>query len=322
MSADTPSHTSRETAPESDPFRYGYRWVEVKRPDGTTDREEVPLTLEDLLHPQFGDVIVENIVHNFERDYLADVFRARLAGVHGALVLSDCSIEWGVEGIRNMAPDIALVFNVNDPGRSRDSFNVPEEKTAPSFVLEIVSPKSRENDVEKKFRLYHAVGVPEYLIVDQERRDGPRRLIHYRRGPERFEEVPVSPDNCVLIEPVRLRLCLRENRIACFDADTGDEMGDYTQEYHLRADAEQRARDEAKAREEAERKAREEERGREEAERKAREEEQRRVEEARAREAAERQAHQEAEARQALEERLRELEVQLQQLRGGGEPEA
>jgi colicin import membrane protein len=57
-------------------IEYGFRDVITKNPDGTTDLVRIPLTLEDVLHPQFGDFILESTLHDLLRDYLADVFRA------------------------------------------------------------------------------------------------------------------------------------------------------------------------------------------------------------------------------------------------------
>jgi hypothetical protein len=37
-----------------DPFHYGGRDVHIIRPDGTEELDRVPLTLEDVLHPEVG----------------------------------------------------------------------------------------------------------------------------------------------------------------------------------------------------------------------------------------------------------------------------
>ena len=41
-------------------FRYGWRYVRIVRPDGTEDHDQVPLTLEDVLHPEVGDIMPES----------------------------------------------------------------------------------------------------------------------------------------------------------------------------------------------------------------------------------------------------------------------
>src|SRR5262249_15995109 len=48
---------------EPDPYRYGFRYVRRRQPDGTEKLETVPLTLFDVLHPQEDDHVVENSRH-------------------------------------------------------------------------------------------------------------------------------------------------------------------------------------------------------------------------------------------------------------------
>src|SRR5262249_35101461 len=47
----------------SDPYRYGWRYVRVKHPDGTETFDQVPLTLEDVLFPEEGDFTVQTDWH-------------------------------------------------------------------------------------------------------------------------------------------------------------------------------------------------------------------------------------------------------------------
>ena len=56
--------------PPDNPWYYGYRDVNYTLPDGTTKHERIPLTLEDTLHPQEGDHIVESDVHDLMRTIL------------------------------------------------------------------------------------------------------------------------------------------------------------------------------------------------------------------------------------------------------------
>ena len=64
---------------ESDPFRYGWRYVTVRAADGTETLDQVPLTLEDVLFPEKGDFIVQTDLHDTDMSYLKYVFNARLA---------------------------------------------------------------------------------------------------------------------------------------------------------------------------------------------------------------------------------------------------
>ena len=47
----------------TDPYRYGWRYVERWGEDGTLVVEQVPLTLEDVLHPQEGDYVIQSDAH-------------------------------------------------------------------------------------------------------------------------------------------------------------------------------------------------------------------------------------------------------------------
>jgi colicin import membrane protein len=294
---------------EADPFRYGWRDVKRTGPDGRVTWEQVPLTLEDVLHPQEGDVIPENTQHNRERDHVSDVFRARLAGRRDALVLSDCLIDWGREDLRDPSPDVAPVLDVADPERRRGKFYVAQEGTRPFLIVEIVSPDTRVNDVVRKFDEYYRAGVPLYVIVDQEREDGPRRVLAYRHTPQGYQAVALDDRGRVLLDQLGVRLGLRDNRIVCWDAATDEEVGNYVRQAQAREAAEQQARAEADARRAAEERARAEADARRAAEERARAE-------ADARRAAEERARAEADARQAAEQRLRDLEAELRRLRG------
>src|SRR4051812_47253843 len=83
--------------PSDDPFRYGWRYV---RREGSEELEQVPLTLEDVLHPQEGDVIPERPIHELERGFFADIARSRPLQPPHYHVTSDCLIDPGVPGLR------------------------------------------------------------------------------------------------------------------------------------------------------------------------------------------------------------------------------
>ena len=50
-----------QTLPPPDPFRFGWRYVQQIRANGSKVSVQVPLTLDDVLHPQEGDHIPEKI---------------------------------------------------------------------------------------------------------------------------------------------------------------------------------------------------------------------------------------------------------------------
>jgi colicin import membrane protein len=227
--------------PEADPYRYGWRYVEVTRPDGTIDFDQVPLTLEDTLYPQEEDFIVNSHSHDEDHHYLKAVLKARLAGDPSAVVLSDCRVAF-VPELRPVGPDIAVFLGVRRV-RNWGTFDAVQEGARLALVIEITSPETRTNDVGIKVEYYHQAGVPLYVIVDGREVGGQRRLhlIGHRFTPDGYE--PLEPDERgrLWLEPVRRWLGVVGDRVSCDDPETGQEIGDYTAVVRALAEAEARA---------------------------------------------------------------------------------
>src|SRR5438045_2168111 len=66
--SDTANHP--KVPPANDPFFYGWRIVHSKSPNGRAKEEQVPLTQEDILHPQEEDFRVHSQAHNDDCAYL------------------------------------------------------------------------------------------------------------------------------------------------------------------------------------------------------------------------------------------------------------
>ncbi len=238
---------------------YGWRYVQRTRPDGSISLEEVPLTLEDVLHPREGDVIAENTVHEPERGHLAGACRTRLDRIHNGQVFSDCIIDWNVPGLGNHSPDVSVFENIRDlPLPKLGTYRVADHGGRCLLVVEIVSPETRTNDVDRKPEHYHRAGVGQYVVIDQERSDGPRQIVN-RRWERDGYVVEEAADGHVRLESLGLLLGLRDNRVVVTDAATGDEIGELAQEHagrrretEARLRAERRTRREARARQQAE----------------------------------------------------------------------
>jgi colicin import membrane protein len=324
MSSDSISTPPPSVSPPPDnPFYYGWRYINRHLPDGRVTVEQVPLTLEDVLHPQEDDVIPERPRHEIERGYLAAVFRTRLPGLDRGAVFSDCLVDWGVEGIGNHSPDVSVFEKVQQPpDPDQGIFHLAGSAGQCVLVIELVSVHTRTNDVDRKLEEYHHVGVPLYILVDQEREDGPRRLVAYEHQPAGYARVPLDQRNRLFLGPFGICLGLKDNWVVCYDTVSGRELGDYQQVTRdldaaeaARQAAETQAQREAEARQAAEaaRQAAEAARQAAEAARQAAEKRETEV-----RQMAEAQARNQAEANTRLEERLRELEAQLHKLRGQG----
>lgn len=267
----------------ADRFRYGWRYVPYERPDGTFVFEQVSLTLEDVLHPQEGDFIVQSRSHHRICAYLYNVFHARVSASASAVVLSDVRVAWDVPGLKPHGPDIAVILGVHEQ-RNWSTFDVAAEGVRPVCIIEVTSPETRSLDLVDKRDEYDLAGVPLYIIVDVTQRRGQIlvRLLGYQRVADAYEVLSPDKRGWLWIEPVRLWLGIRDNEVYCFD-ESGSQIGDYaTVVAAWAAEVDARVSAEARALE------------------------------------AEVRADSEAQARIATETRLHELEAEVRRLRGEG----
>jgi colicin import membrane protein len=331
MSTVSKSRPPKPPKPEPDPYRYGWRYVPVKAPDGTETFDQVPLTLEDVLFPREGDFIVQTRAHNSDVKYLADVSEAQLAGDPEAWVIPDGRVDWNLPGVRPLGPDIAVFFGVRRYDEW-ETFDVAAVGARPALVVEVTSRSTRKNDLGVKVKFYHRAKVPLYLIADVTGRGVKRRVkwIGYQYTRRGYRRIEPDARGQILVEALRLRVGVTHDRrmgferVACYDAETGEELGDYTamkedrEQAKTRAAAEARARANAnaEARAEAEARARANAEARAEAEARARANAEARRAEAEARRAeAEARAEAETQARAAAETRIRELEAAMKRSR-------
>ena len=147
MSTISKSRPPKPPGPQPDPYRYGWRYVPVKAPDGSETFEQVPLTLEDVLFPEEGDFIVQTDGHTGDVVYLRKpCSSSRSPGSRTTVVLSDCRVDWNLAGVRPLGPDIGVFSGVR---RRRDwaTFNLAVEGARPELVVEVTSPDTRKNDL-------------------------------------------------------------------------------------------------------------------------------------------------------------------------------
>jgi Uma2 family endonuclease len=205
-------------AAELDPFRYGWRPKLVRLPNGELDEQRTPLTLEDLLDPQLGDVVTQGEPHFDLMIVLADLLRRHYASREDVYVAGDMKMLWGIPKMPEPSPDIAVIFGVRrkrDPGRR--SFRCKREGTRPSLIIELVSSidsGTRNNDYEKKVEIYQRVGIPEYFIFDPPSEVTEERLwlTGYRLDAAgRYREVDPDPQGCLFSETTNLLFGVAED---------------------------------------------------------------------------------------------------------------
>jgi colicin import membrane protein len=227
---------------EADPFRYGWRYVTRKQPDGRVELEQVPLTLEDLLFPEEGDFAVQFPSHVNDCLFLKMIFETRLAGDDEAVVLSDCRVDWNLPGVRPLGPDVAVFLGVPHDF-DRGTLGLVKDSATPVLVVEVTSPDTRKNDFGIKKDFYHRAGVPLYVIVDA--RPGPKgrrvKLHGFRHAPHDYEAIPLDDQNRLWVEPLGLWLAIEDRRVVCLDGATGERIGDYGDQVQARIEAEARS---------------------------------------------------------------------------------
>jgi colicin import membrane protein len=217
----------RAPANDQDPWRYGWRYVQrPDAPDGT-GLERVPLTLDDVLHPEVGDFIVHSDRHETDRMYLTQILRARLEPSERAVVLSDVRVAWDHAQLRAHGPDVMVIPGLRQR-QDWSTFDVTEEGHRPALIIEITSPETRHNDLTIKVRHYAMVGVAQYIIVDNVRRKKPRqlRLIGYRLVGERYQRQVSDAKGRLWLDVAQLWIGVRDDHVVCCDAE-GHEIGDY-----------------------------------------------------------------------------------------------
>ncbi len=242
-----------EPGPQEDPWYYGWRYVEQTGPDGQVRMVQVPLTEEDVLHPQEDDFIVQNDDHTRDCHYLKTILDAHLADHPGVHVFYDHRMDWGVEGIKAHGPDFAIVegFPENWDGQ-RGTFCLTEFGAHTLLVIEVTSPTTRQGDLNAKVTEYYQAGIPYYAIVDRQFQGGEEpRLFAYRAGEQGSVLVEPDTEGWLALEPIGLWLRFEDGRLVCRDA-AGRRLRDYREVMQEAQQAEARAEAEAQARQQAE----------------------------------------------------------------------
>lgn len=237
----TPPRKPRRPA-EFDPYLYGWRHIPRLLPDGALKWERVPLTLEDILHPQLGDYQMRNEEHARFATYLYNVLRGKVAADPRAVVLSDVRVGWGSLGPDPHSPDIAVIFNVRQY-QDWSTFNTAEEGTKPGLIIEITSPATRSVDLVDKFEEYAEVGVPYYAIVDsyRQRKEKVQRLLGYELTAEGYVALPLDEQGRLWLPPVGLWLGFDQGELVCYD-ENNQRLEDFLEVLQARAAAEARIR--------------------------------------------------------------------------------
>lgn len=153
-----------------------------------------------------------------------------------------------------VCPDVFVVFGV--PKGKRETYKLWQEKVSPSFVIEVTSKSTEDEDRDSKPRKYATLGVPEYFLFDPRDEYLVPQLQGYRWAGDRYRPIPLEPDGSLLSRTTGLRLRAEGENLLLVDATTGERLLGTEEELAVAeeraAQAEERAAQEAAARRSAE----------------------------------------------------------------------
>lgn len=209
-------------------FEGGYRWRRIRHPDGSEVSIQVPLTAEDFLNPQEGDVLPQNTFHEIVTVALRNMLRLYYKGQPHMAVFHDLIMNWGVPGLKNPSPDIAVVPNVRDRDRKRSTFNAKREGTKPILVIEVVSPSYRREDLIDKVDIYEQAGVEEYVILEEKEQRGQtiNLITGYRLINDRYRPILLEDDGRMPLNSVGLFISLENGKVVLEELESGRRLLD------------------------------------------------------------------------------------------------
>ena len=197
-------------------------------------------------HPESDSATVESDTHARLRAYAMGALLVRYAARPGFYVASDMGLlfERG-NPAAVMAPDLLVSFGAGD--RRRPSYKLWQEPV-PDLVLELLSPKTWQRDVEAKPGLYEALGVREFWLVDPLGKL-PRPVNGWRLDAGgSYSPVPVLPDGGCRSAVLGLDLVAHGDGFRFRDPATAELLLDHVEEASARRAAETERDREAAAR--------------------------------------------------------------------------
>ena len=209
-----------------------------------------PVGYDDEGHPESDSAAVESVTHEDIRAYAVRALRIRFAAHPGFFAASDLGLlfERG-NPAAVMAPDLLVSFGAGD--RRRPSYKLWQEPV-PDLVLELLSPKTWQRDVDVKPGLYEDLRVREFWLFDPIGKL-PRAVNGWRLDAGgTYAPVPALPDGGCRSAVLGLDLVVHGDGFRFRDPATGELLPDHAETEAARQEAEAVRDREASARRAAE----------------------------------------------------------------------
>ncbi|MDA1014089.1 MAG: Uma2 family endonuclease [Planctomycetota bacterium] len=201
-------------------WRYGRRYLRRVDEHGEVTYDEVPLTLEDMLHPEEGDEHVSVPGHSRDCRRLYDGLTLHLPKDRTVVALDDCNVDLCLPGISGLRPDVAVLEVPRVPQDFDDlgTFHMTKHQGVPLLFIEVTSRDTRKNDVGIKLEYYEQAGVKQYVLVDRAHPVSPR-LTGYVLGPQGFEVQQPDGRGRLWLHDVGLWIAYETDRAVLYDGD-------------------------------------------------------------------------------------------------------
>lgn len=224
-----------------DRYPYGYRIAPETQPNGTIFYHYLPLTQADFLDPQVGDRLTQSDPHIKFIFSLVSRFLKYYLWATNVGIFSDLKMLWRIPGLKEPAPDLAIVPNLVDQRKYRSSFDVVAEGTRPCLVVEVMSPQYPGDDTVK-VDIYQQAQIAEYIIINPhfEDEENSIELIGYRLVGKRYQKMKPDAQGRLLSETTGVWFGQDESGrdLILTNAKTGERLLTVEEEYEARLAAE------------------------------------------------------------------------------------
>ena len=215
------SQVSREAPEDLLDCPYGRRYIRRVTDDGDVVYDEVPLTLEDLLHPEEEDELVAVLGHSKDCGRLSTGLDRLTPQNKTFVVLEDVNVDLGLPGVKPIRPDVSVfeVAAIPDGLPDMGTFDMKQHAAVPVLFIEVTSGSTRPNDLGPKFRMYQQAKVQQFILVDRVHPSGTARLVGFEYRGRGFVELQPDPQGRFRLPAFDLWIGLEDGVAVLYDAN-------------------------------------------------------------------------------------------------------